>query len=128
MGRLQRKKLTHLKKKTKDVSIIGSSGSVKNAKSLLFVETPGISKKMRVISSKRSLSKSGFSNNKIAIKLNKGLQFFREVSLELKKVTWPTRKQTIGLTVVVIILVLIISLFLGIIDIGLSSLIRLVLH
>ncbi|MCD6184922.1 MAG: preprotein translocase subunit SecE [Deltaproteobacteria bacterium] len=83
---------------------------------------------MRVISSKRSLSKSGFSNNKIAIKLNKGLQFFREVSLELKKVTWPTRKQTIGLTVVVIILVLIISLFLGIIDIGLSSLIRLVLH
>ena len=128
MGRLQRKKLTHLKKKTKDVSIPGSSGSVKNAKSLLFVETPGISKKMRVISSKRSLSKSGFSNNKIAIKLNKGLQFLREVSLELKKVTWPTRKQTIGLTVVVIILVLIISLFLGVIDIGLSSLIRLVLQ
>jgi len=127
MGRLQRKKLPHFKNKTKDVSIPGSSGSVKNAKPLPFVETSKISKKLRVMSSNRSLSKSGFSKNKIAIKLNKGLQFLREVSLELKKVTWPTRKQTVGLTVVVIVLVLIIALFLGIIDIGLSSLIRLVL-
>ena len=128
MGRLQKKKLPHLRNKTKNVSISGVSGSANKTRSLPFVETPGMSKKMGVISSTRSLRKSGVSKNKIVIQINKGLQFLREVSLELKKVTWPTRKQTIGLTVVVIVLVLILSLFLGVIDIGLSSLIRLVLQ
>lgn len=59
---------------------------------------------------------------------DKGLQFLREVKVELKKVTWPSRKQTMGSTIVVIILVIAISLFLGLVDIGLSSLIRLVLN
>ncbi len=60
--------------------------------------------------------------------LDKSIQFLREVKVELKKVTWPTRKQTIGSTVVVIILVMIISLFLGVVDLGLSSLVRAVLQ
>jgi preprotein translocase subunit SecE len=60
--------------------------------------------------------------------LEKAIQFLREVKIELKKVTWPTRKQTMGSTVVVIILVMIISLFLGLVDMGLSSLLRVVLH
>lgn len=59
--------------------------------------------------------------------IDKSLQFLREVKVELKKVTWPSRKQTIGSTVVVIILVMIISLFLGIVDFGLSSFIRVIL-
>jgi len=57
---------------------------------------------------------------------NKGIQFLREVKVELKKVTWPSRKQTIGSTLVVIILVMIISLFLGVVDFGLSGIIRVV--
>lgn len=59
--------------------------------------------------------------------IQKGLQFLREVKVEFKKVTWPSRKQTVGSTAVVLILVLIISAFLGVIDIGLSSLIDLLL-
>lgn len=59
--------------------------------------------------------------------LHKSLQFLREVRIELKKVTWPSRKQTMGSTVVVIVLVMVISLFLGVVDFGLSSLIRAVL-
>jgi preprotein translocase subunit SecE len=55
-------------------------------------------------------------------------QFLREVKVELKKVTWPSRKQTIGSTVVVLALVVLISLFLGVVDIGLSHLIKLVLQ
>ncbi len=55
------------------------------------------------------------------------VQFLREVKVELKKVTWPSRKQTIGSTVVVLVLVLLISLFLGVVDMGLSQLIRVVL-
>ena len=56
--------------------------------------------------------------------LTRSLQFLREVKIELKKVTWPTRKQTMGSTLVVIVLVVIISLFLGLVDLGLSTVVR----
>lgn len=59
--------------------------------------------------------------------VQKSVQFLREVRIELKKVTWPSRKQTMGSTVVVIILVMVISLFLGVVDFSLSNLIRAVL-
>ncbi|RJP91653.1 MAG: preprotein translocase subunit SecE [Desulfobacteraceae bacterium] len=55
------------------------------------------------------------------------IQFFREVKVELTKVTWPSKKQTIGSTVVVIVFVFIVSIFLGVVDVGLSSLVRLIL-
>jgi preprotein translocase subunit SecE len=58
----------------------------------------------------------------------KTVQFLREVKIELKKVTWPSRKEAMASTVVVIILVVIVSAFLGLVDVGLSSLIRAVLH
>lgn len=58
----------------------------------------------------------------------KAVQFLREVKVELKKVTWPTRKQTLGSTVVVIVLVMLVSLFLGLVDMGLSGIIRAVLQ
>jgi preprotein translocase subunit SecE len=60
--------------------------------------------------------------------IDNGLQFLREVKVELKKVTWPSRKQTMGSTVVVLVIVTIISLFLGIVDAGLAGLIRAVLR
>ncbi len=59
---------------------------------------------------------------------SKGIQFLREVKIELKKVSWPSRKETMASTVVVIILVIIVSAFLGLVDIGLSSLIGVILH
>ena len=57
----------------------------------------------------------------------KGIQFLREVRVELKKVTWPSRKQTAGSTVVVIVLVFILGAFLGLVDISLSKLVQIVL-
>jgi len=53
--------------------------------------------------------------------------FMKEVKSELKKVVWPTRKDTIASTSVVVILVLIIALFLGLVDFGLSRVIRIIL-
>jgi len=52
------------------------------------------------------------------------VQFLREVKTELKKVTWPSRKDTVAGTGVVLVAVFIIALFLGIVDSGLSALIR----
>jgi len=54
-------------------------------------------------------------------------QFFREVRVELKKVTWPTRKETVASTSVVLVTVIIISFFLGLVDLGLSRLIKIFL-
>ena len=51
-------------------------------------------------------------------------QFLREVKTELKKVTWPSRKDALAGTAVVLVAVFIIALFLGIVDSGLSNLIR----
>ena len=52
------------------------------------------------------------------------LQFLRESKVELKKVKWPTRKELLASTAVVIALVLVVSFFLGIIDFGLIKIIR----
>lgn len=55
------------------------------------------------------------------------IQFFYEVKAELKKINWPTRKETIASTSVVLVIVLIIAVFLFIVDQGLSFLIRIIL-
>jgi len=54
--------------------------------------------------------------------------FLREVKLEIKKVVFPSKDELIGSTWVVIIVVLIISMFLGMVDLGLSKIVRLVLR
>ena len=51
-------------------------------------------------------------------------QFLREVKTELKKVTWPSRKDTLSGTLVVLVAVFIIAIFLGIVDSVLSNAIK----
>jgi preprotein translocase subunit SecE len=51
-------------------------------------------------------------------------QFLREVKTELKKVTWPSRKDALSGTLVVLVAVFIIAIFLGIVDSGLSNIIK----
>jgi preprotein translocase subunit SecE len=52
--------------------------------------------------------------------LQKIQEFFKEVSVELKKVSWPTRQQTLNATVVVITVSFIVAFFLGIVDVVLA--------
>ena len=47
--------------------------------------------------------------------------FTKEILEELKKVTWPSRKQTIRLTIIVIGISLIIGIYIGIIDVLLTK-------
>jgi preprotein translocase subunit SecE len=49
--------------------------------------------------------------------------FFRDIIDELKKVTWPSRKDTIRLTLMVIAICAVVGLVLGAIDFGFSELI-----
>ncbi|MBT1073567.1 preprotein translocase subunit SecE [Pelotalea chapellei] len=53
--------------------------------------------------------------------------FFESVKIELGKVTWPTRKETIATSTVVVAIVLLISLYLGACDVILAKLMRLIL-
>jgi len=55
-------------------------------------------------------------------------QFVAEAWQELKKVTWPGRRETLGTTLVVLILVVIIAAFLGVVDMGLSTLVKKVMR
>jgi preprotein translocase subunit SecE len=53
--------------------------------------------------------------------------YFRDVILELRKVTWPTREELWGATVTVIVFALISTVFVGAVDFVLGYIVRLVL-
>jgi preprotein translocase subunit SecE len=59
--------------------------------------------------------------------LTKAKDFLEEVKLELGKVTWPARKETVATTWVVVVIVVLISLYLGACDVVLAKLMRLIL-
>jgi preprotein translocase subunit SecE len=129
MGRLLRKKEPGLKKKPRgDENTSAESESETAGLSLTNQSTAGTVKENqpKIASVKTLMAGSGTFkiNNKY---VDQALQFLREVKVELKKVAWPSRKQAMGSTIVVIILVLLVSFFLGVVDIGLSSLIKAVL-
>ena len=52
--------------------------------------------------------------------MNKVMTFVNEVKAEIKKVTWPTKDELIGTTIVVCILVVVFAFILGAMD-GVSS-------
>jgi preprotein translocase subunit SecE len=130
VGRLQRKKQPSQKKKKKK----DSSGQTDDSAAQIAVARPKTDtaapvKKNKPAAGKKSVSVARPSAAKVRDNVfTRSIQFLREVKVELKKVTWPSRKQTLGSTVVVIILVTIISFFLGAVDIGLSALVKLVLR
>ncbi|MEK6562522.1 MAG: preprotein translocase subunit SecE [Candidatus Binatota bacterium] len=52
------------------------------------------------------------------------MEFFKEAWQELKKVHWPSRKETYAATLLVVIVVLMIALFLALVDFGLTRTIQ----
>ena len=130
MGRLQRKKSSAARKKKKDKEASRASIPVKKkTEAVLPADSVKTAKKQKAVTPRKPLSiaKPAPPQHKRTI-ISKTVQFLREVKMELKKVTWPSRKQTLGSTLVVLILVTIIAFFLGAVDIGLSSLVRVVLQ
>ena len=53
--------------------------------------------------------------------VKKILQFFGEVKTELGKVSWSTREEVFGSTMVVIVLTALMAVFIGVIDLLLSK-------
>ncbi len=138
MGKIQRKKPQYRKKKQTPESASPAPDKAdnvekKNAEKGDSAVKTGAAPAKAPARDERKPAKKPVSTPKSALVVRKenfltrSIQFLREVKAELKKVTWPSRKQTIGSTAVVLVLVMIISLFLGIVDLGLSGLIRMVL-
>ncbi len=129
MARLQRKKSPGIKKK-KQAAEAGKTDSAAPAADSTASAAPIAKKKAYTVSRRPAgaVKTKSESSGKIQGWWGQSMQFLREVKVELKKVAWPSRKQTLGSTVVVLILVFIISAFLGVVDMGLSSLVRLVLQ
>jgi preprotein translocase subunit SecE len=50
--------------------------------------------------------------------------FFQDVSAEFKRVSWPTRQATLQSTGIVLVVTLVVALFLGLVDLGLTSAIQ----
>ena len=53
--------------------------------------------------------------------------FFEEVKAEMFKVTWATKQEAIAGTVLVVIVSVILSIFIGFMDLGFSNLIQVLL-
>ena len=60
--------------------------------------------------------------------MNKVAKFINEVKLELTKVSWPTRRELINSTIVVIVSVAILAIFISICDLVWSTIINFVMR
>ncbi len=80
-------------------------------------------KSVRNISKDVGDKKKG-NERSVAKVINITRQFLKESKMELKKVKWPTRKELLASTGVVIVLTLIIAFFLGLVDFGLIKIIK----
>ena len=58
---------------------------------------------------------------------NKVAGFFNDIKLEMLKVSWPTKDELIGSTIIVIVSLAILSIFIGICDLFLSKIVNVIM-
>ncbi len=67
-------------------------------------------------------------NNKKESIISRIDRFFKEAKTEILKVKWPSQKELIASTIAVIIFSLVIAFFLGIVDIGIIKLLKIIIR
>ena len=116
----QRKKR---KKSTKSkTTAVKKSGAVNFDKKPLQKEA--VKEKPVRSTPKKATEKKGDEGVSIFKGIGKAGQFLRESKNELKRVKWPTRKELLASTAVVIVFSLIVAFFLGLVDFGLIKIIK----
>jgi preprotein translocase subunit SecE len=108
------------KKKKKKKKPVAAPQAASNQTQAVAVAETKVDKKRKAVDKPSVKERTTGTFDKIG-------QFLREVRIELSKVTWPTRKDTIASTSVVLVIVILIAAFLGIVDLGLSRLMRMLL-
>ena len=56
--------------------------------------------------------------------ITRAIQFLSEVKSEVNKVTWPSKKEAMGGTAVVLVVVFFMAVFLGLVDVLLSKIVE----
>jgi len=122
MSRLLKKKPDSEKKKKKTDSENTTDSEVASSKS-------SVSKSETVASPLKAKQEKNLTEIQTGEPnfVQKAIDFLTEVKVELKKVTWPTRKQVTGTTIVVIVFIFVVAAFLGLFDFGLAKLVQVVL-
>ena len=67
------------------------------------------------------------SSGGIAAKAGAFKEYLEESKAEIKKVVWPTRKETVATCIAVLALVVVMSVYLGLVDLGLTHLVKFIL-
>ncbi len=75
----------------------------------------------------KKADKANDSQAGVESKITQLKEFFEESQVEIKKVVWPSRKETVTTGVAVLVLVVVMSIFLGVIDLGLTKLVEYIL-
>jgi preprotein translocase subunit SecE len=86
---------------------------------------PGTSPRKELV--KKPKAQRNDVKNRVVAAMENTSQFLREVRVELTKVSWPSRRDVIASTSVVLVIVFLIAAFLGLVDLGLSRIMKLVL-
>jgi len=121
-------KATHKKKKKgsrKKGRSRTESGIISKSDSSLEIDNRDEKQKSRQVVSRSGFEKRSENKGNLLGYVNVAIQFLRDAKIELKKVKWPTRKELLASTAMVIILVIAVAFFLGLIDFGL---IRIIAH
>ena len=121
MKKQKRKAKKKKSSKKKSVALKKSATAGSNVKP--FQEKAVKQEPVRIIPRKVIEKKVG-GDRSVLKYISKVGQFLRESKIELKKVKWPTRKELLASTAVVIVLTLVVAFFLGIVDFGLIKIIR----
>ena len=86
-------------------------------------ETPSKPKASRG-KSKEEAGKDGIS---LTGRIDQAKEFFDQAKGELKKVTWPTREETVKTGIAVLVFSVVMAIYLGVVDMALSRLVALIL-
>jgi len=63
----------------------------------------------------------------LAGRIGQAKEFFEQAKVELKKVTWPTREETVKTGIAVLVFSVVMAIYLGVVDMVLSRLVALIL-
>ncbi len=72
-------------------------------------------------------TKPAASSGGLGQKIQDLKQFFEESKVELKKVTWPSRKETTATSIAVLVVTFVMAVFLGLMDMAWSSIVQMIL-
>lgn len=76
---------------------------------------------------KKSEARQESVPSQLQSKLHELKEFFELAKIELKKVTWPSRKETVQTGVATLVLVFVVAIYLGLVDMGLTKIIEAIL-